>query len=55
MNIRAPRFLTGARKGENHELRADLNSEYRDRVKDAIQRTIANMTVGKQEIEMPAA
>ncbi|KAH8921173.1 Adaptor protein complex beta subunit [Atractiella rhizophila] len=47
MNIRAPRFLTGARKGENHELRADLNSEYRDRVKDAIQRTIANMTVGK--------
>ncbi|KAG8759878.1 beta-adaptin [Ceratobasidium sp. 428] len=35
------------RKGENHELRADLNSEYRDRRKDAIKRVIANMTVGK--------
>ena len=33
--------------GENHELRADLNSEYRDRRKDAIKRVIANMTVGK--------
>jgi len=28
-------------------LRADLNSEYRDRRKDAIKRVIANMTVGK--------
>ncbi|GAB1522166.1 beta-adaptin [Rhizoctonia solani] len=35
------------RKGENYELRADLNSEYRDRRKDAIKRVIANMTVGK--------
>lgn len=33
--------------GENHELRADLNSEYKDRRKDAIKRVIANMTVGK--------
>ena len=33
--------------GENFELRADLNSEYRDRRKDAIKRVIANMTVGK--------
>ncbi|CAG8752995.1 12863_t:CDS:2, partial [Acaulospora colombiana] len=32
---------------ENYELRADLNSEYRDRRKDAIKRVIANMTVGK--------
>lgn len=42
-----PRFFNGPRKGENFELRADLNSEYRDRRKDAIKRVIANMTVGK--------
>lgn len=33
--------------GENFELRADLNSEYKERRKDAIKRVIANMTVGK--------
>jgi AP-1 complex subunit beta-1 len=33
--------------GENFELRAELNSEYRDRRADAIKRVIANMTVGK--------
>ena len=33
--------------GENYELRADLNSEYKDKRKDAIKRVIANMTVGK--------
>lgn len=42
-----PRFFNAPRKGENFELRADLNSEYRDRRKDAIKRVIANMTVGK--------
>ncbi|KAG8910869.1 beta-adaptin [Tulasnella sp. 408] len=42
MNFRQP-----PKKGENYELRADLNSEYRDRRKDAIKRVIANMTVGK--------
>ncbi|KAG9005671.1 beta-adaptin [Tulasnella sp. JGI-2019a] len=42
MNFRAP-----PKKGENFELRADLNSEYRDKRKDAIKRVIANMTVGK--------
>ncbi|KIM23562.1 hypothetical protein M408DRAFT_332287 [Serendipita vermifera MAFF 305830] len=35
------------KKGENYELRADLNSEYREKRKDAIKRVIANMTVGK--------
>ncbi|KAH9984404.1 Adaptor protein complex beta subunit [Russula vinacea] len=35
------------KKGENFELRSDLNSEYRDKRKDAIKRVIANMTVGK--------
>ena len=33
--------------GENFELRADLNSEYRDKRKDTVKRVIANMTVGK--------
>ncbi|TFK67982.1 Adaptor protein complex beta subunit [Pluteus cervinus] len=35
------------KKGENYELSVDLNSEYRDKRKDAIKRTIASMTVGK--------
>lgn len=39
--------------GENYELRADLNSEYRDKRKDAIKRVIANMTVGKGTYERP--
>lgn len=33
--------------GENFELKAELNSEWRDRRKDAVKRVIANMTVGK--------
>lgn len=41
MSIRAPR------KGENYELSIDLNSEYREKRKDAIKRVIASMTVGK--------
>ncbi|KAL1917291.1 uncharacterized protein VTP21DRAFT_4947 [Calcarisporiella thermophila] len=41
------RFFSTAKKGENYELKADLNSEYRDRRKDAVKRVIANMTVGK--------
>lgn len=34
-------------KGENYELRAELNSEYRDKRKEAVKQVIANMTVGK--------
>ncbi|KAH7882703.1 adaptin N terminal region-domain-containing protein [Phlebopus sp. FC_14] len=41
MSIKAPR------KGENYELSVDLNSEYRDKRKDAIKQVIASMTVGK--------
>ncbi|KNE72785.1 hypothetical protein AMAG_17113 [Allomyces macrogynus ATCC 38327] len=42
------KFLTShIRKGENLELKTELNSEYRDRRKDAVKRVIANMTVGK--------
>ncbi|KAI3624924.1 APL2 [Malassezia furfur] len=42
-----PGFFGAQRKGETFELRADLNSEYRDKRKDGIKRVIANMTVGK--------
>ncbi|OXG84467.1 clathrin binding protein [Cryptococcus neoformans var. grubii Br795] len=35
------------RKGENWELRQQLNSEYRDKRADAIKRVIANHTIGK--------
>ncbi|KAF0441549.1 adaptor protein complex beta subunit [Gigaspora margarita] len=45
--ISRPNFFSTPKKGENYELRADLNSEYRDRRKDAIKKVIANMTVGK--------
>jgi len=36
-----------ARKGENYELSIDLNSGWPEKRKDAIKRTIASMTVGK--------
>ncbi|KAJ7645537.1 adaptin N terminal region-domain-containing protein [Mycena polygramma] len=41
MSARAPK------KGENYELSVDLNSGYPEKRKDAIKRTIASMTVGK--------
>ncbi|KAM5537322.1 hypothetical protein V8D89_009052 [Ganoderma adspersum] len=40
-------FRAPPRKGENFELAADLNSEYKEKRKDAIKRVIANMTVQK--------
>ncbi|GAA6008296.1 hypothetical protein JCM11491_004427 [Sporobolomyces phaffii] len=44
----AARSRAGPRvRGENAELRADLNSQYRDPRKEAIKRVIASMTVGK--------
>jgi vesicle coat complex subunit len=39
--------LTQPKKGENFELRADLNSQYKQTRKEAIKMTIASMTVGK--------
>ena len=44
-------FRAPPRKGENYELSADLNSEYREKRKDAIKRVIANMTVQKGAFE----
>jgi AP-1 complex subunit beta-1 len=42
-----PRFFSTQKKGENYELRADLNSEYRDKRKETVKKVIANMTIGK--------
>ncbi|KAI9363455.1 adaptin N terminal region-domain-containing protein [Zopfochytrium polystomum] len=42
-----PRFFSTTKKGENFELRADLNSEYREKRKETVKKVIANMTIGK--------
>ncbi len=42
-----PRFFSTTKKGENAELKTELNSEYRDKRKEAVKKVIANMTVGK--------
>lgn len=42
-----PRFFTTNKKGENYELKVDLNSEYREKRKETVKRVIANMTLGK--------
>ncbi|KAI8878932.1 Adaptor protein complex beta subunit [Backusella circina FSU 941] len=42
-----PRFFTTNKRGENYELKSELNSEYRHHRKDAVKKVIANMTVGK--------
>lgn len=43
----ADKFFATSKKGETQELRTELNSEYRDRRKEAVKRVIASMTVGK--------
>ncbi|KAI9485877.1 MAG: adaptin N terminal region-domain-containing protein [Benjaminiella poitrasii] len=47
MSISRPRFFTTNKRGENYELKSELNSEYRHHRKDAVKKVIANMTVGK--------
>ncbi|KAJ1917165.1 beta-adaptin [Mycoemilia scoparia] len=47
LQIMKNKVLNVLRKGENFELKTELNSEYRDRRKEAVRRVIANMTVGK--------
>lgn len=41
------KFFSSNKKGENVELKEDLQSPNRDRRKDAVKKVIANMTVGK--------
>ncbi|KAJ2059212.1 beta-adaptin [Coemansia sp. S146] len=45
--IAKQKILAALRKGENYELKTELNSEYKERRKEAVRRVIANMTVGK--------
>ena len=37
----------GNKRGENYELRIELNSEYKDRRKEGVKKVISNMTIGK--------
>ncbi|KAI8074882.1 adaptin N terminal region-domain-containing protein [Gongronella butleri] len=41
------KFFSTNKRGENFELKADLNSEYRHVRSEAVKKVIANMTVGK--------
>ncbi|KND02292.1 uncharacterized protein SPPG_02767 [Spizellomyces punctatus DAOM BR117] len=45
--VRGPKFFSTTKKGENFELKADLNSEYREKRKETVKKVIANMTIGK--------
>ncbi|KAJ2726556.1 beta-adaptin [Coemansia sp. Benny D115] len=47
LQILKAKMLAALRKGENYELKTELNSEYKERRKEAVRRVIANMTVGK--------
>ncbi|KAG2210778.1 hypothetical protein INT46_006848 [Mucor plumbeus] len=47
MSLSRPKFFTTNKRGENYELKSELNSEYRHHRKDAVKKVIANMTVGK--------
>ncbi|KAJ2159289.1 beta-adaptin [Coemansia sp. RSA 552] len=47
LQIMKAKVLQALRKGENYELKTELNSEYKERRKEAVRRVIANMTVGK--------
>ncbi|KAJ3282457.1 hypothetical protein HK104_010878 [Borealophlyctis nickersoniae] len=47
MAARGPKFFSTTKKGENFELKADLNSEYKEKRKEAVKKVIANMTIGK--------
>ncbi|KAJ2444248.1 hypothetical protein GGF42_006372, partial [Coemansia sp. RSA 2424] len=45
LQIVKQKILAALRKGENYELKTELNSEYKERRKEAVRRVIANMTV----------
>ncbi|PVU85408.1 hypothetical protein BB559_003538 [Furculomyces boomerangus] len=47
LKIMGNKIMNNLRKGENYELRTELNSGYREHRKEAVRRVIANMTVGK--------
>ncbi|GAQ78829.1 adapitin protein [Klebsormidium nitens] len=41
------KYFTTTKKGEIHELKEELNSQFKDKKKDAVKKVIAAMTVGK--------
>lgn len=41
------KYFTTTKKGEIFELKAELNSDKKDRKKEAVKKVIASMTVGK--------
>ncbi|KAI8866685.1 Adaptor protein complex beta subunit [Ramicandelaber brevisporus] len=47
LNALKGKIISQLTKGENFELKTELNSEYRERRREAVRRVIANMTVGK--------
>ena len=44
------RFFPSSKNAEIVELRADLNSVDKEKMKDAVKKVIANMTVGKADV-----
>ena len=41
------KYFTTTKKGEIFELKSELNSDKKERKREAVKKTIANMTVGK--------
>ena len=41
------RYFTTTKKGEIFEMKADLNSDKKEKKKEAVKKVIASMTVGK--------
>jgi vesicle coat complex subunit len=50
--MNGPKYFNTSKKGENYELKVDLNSEYRDKRKETVKKVIANMTLGKDVSEL---
>ena len=47
INMSDSRYFTTTKKGEIFELKADLNSDKKEKKKEAVKKVIASMTVGK--------
>lgn len=45
--ISQPNYFSTTKRGETHELRADLNSDDKSVRKETVKRVIAHMTIGK--------
>jgi vesicle coat complex subunit len=44
------KYFTTTKKGEIFELKSELNSDKKERKREAVKKTIANMTVGKVRV-----